>query len=146
MPQPICAYTLPNNPESVGRARAWVRIMLTAAGREDLIDSALLIMSELATNTAVHATQSDMIKIVCEVDGDTLTLGVIDYDERQPILLTVREDDERGRGLKIVDALCDEWGCSPCDGGKIVFGLLHLHAHALQPSAIRPHPQPHAFA
>jgi anti-sigma regulatory factor (Ser/Thr protein kinase) len=91
--------------------RAWVRITLTAQGYEDALESAELIMSELATNANRHATQSDIIKIVCELDAYTLTLGVIDYDPRQPIQRTAHEDDENGRGLTVVNALCDEWGC-----------------------------------
>jgi anti-sigma regulatory factor (Ser/Thr protein kinase) len=130
------AYPLPNRPESASRARAWVTITLTAAGHADLIDPAVRIISEMAANAAVHATHSDMIKIVCEVDADTLTLGVIDGDPRQPVRFDVSDDDERGRGLLLISATADEWGCRPCDGGKIVFALLHIP----QTPAARPQP------
>jgi anti-sigma regulatory factor (Ser/Thr protein kinase) len=126
VPQARCAYPLPNRPESVGRARAWVRITLTAAGREDLIDSATLIISELASNAIRHASRSEMIKVVCELDVVTLTLGVIDFDPHLPVLFAVDTDDERGRGLLLVDATADEWGSHPVGAGKIVYALLHI--------------------
>jgi anti-sigma regulatory factor (Ser/Thr protein kinase) len=120
------AYPLPAAPESVRRARAWVRITLTAQGHHDELDTALLIMSELASNAVIHATGPAVIKIVCELDAETLTLGVIDYGEGQPRLVNAAGNDERGRGLRLVDALCQEWGCHPCDGGKIVFARLKV--------------------
>jgi anti-sigma regulatory factor (Ser/Thr protein kinase) len=137
VPQARSAYPLPNRPESASRARAWVRITLAVHGREDALDPAELIITELAANAAIHATQSGTIKIICEPDTDFLILGVIDYDQRQPVLLNVSEEDERGRGLMLVDALCDTWGCRPCDGGKLVFALLPLSP---QPAARPPAP------
>lgn len=120
-------YPLPRRPESVRRARAWVRITLMGRGHEDAIDPALLIMSELASNAVQHASESTTIKIVCEVDADAiLTLGVIDYGRREPVVLNSAEDDERGRGLALVEAIADEWGWHPCDVGKFVYARLKL--------------------
>jgi len=144
VPQVRYTYPVSNRPQSAGWARSWVRIALIAHGLEDYLDSALLIMSELITNAAIHATRSDIIKIVCELDAGILILGVIDHDPRLPVRFDVSEDDEHGRGLMLVDAIADEWGCRPCDGGKIVFGLLHLHVS--QPSAVRPRAELLVFA
>jgi anti-sigma regulatory factor (Ser/Thr protein kinase) len=84
-------------------------------------------MSELASNAVQHASESTTIKIVCEVDADAiLTLGVIDYGRREPVVLNSAEDDERGRGLALVEAIADEWGWHPCDVGKFVYARLKL--------------------
>jgi len=129
VPQARHAYQLPNHPESVGRARRWVRAMLTADGCcEDAIDTALLIMSELATNGLIHGSQhrSDTITIVCEVDSHILTIGVIDYGSGQPAILDAGEDAEFGRGLALVEDMADDWGQESCDGGKLVYARLKL--------------------
>jgi anti-sigma regulatory factor (Ser/Thr protein kinase) len=120
-------YPLPRRPESVKAARAWVRISLMGRGCDDAIDPASLIISELASNAVQHASESVTIKVVCEVDGDgILTLGVIDYGKREPVMLAAAEDDEYGRGLALVDALADDWGWHPCDVGKFVYARLKL--------------------
>jgi anti-sigma regulatory factor (Ser/Thr protein kinase) len=128
VPQARHAYRLPNSPESVGRARRWVRAVLAADGREDVIDTALLLVSELATNGLIHASRqrSDTITIVCDVDTDVLMVGVIDYGAGQPVVLDAGEDAEFGRGLALVEDMADEWGQEPCDGGKLVYARLKL--------------------
>jgi anti-sigma regulatory factor (Ser/Thr protein kinase) len=126
--QARCTRSLPNRPESVRKVRGWIRNTLAMYGHEDVLDPALLIMSELATNAVLHGTQSDTIKLLCQLDDGILTIGVIDYDQRQPIILAVSMDDERGRGLMLVDSVSDEWGCAPCDGGKLVFARLKVVA------------------
>ena len=130
VPQARHAYSLPNRPESVGRARAWVRTMLTADGHADAIDTASLIVSELATNALVHGDGSE-ITIVCEADSGILTIGAVDYGTDHPAILDATEDDESGRGLALVDAIADEWGYEPCDGGKLVYARLKLAQEAL---------------
>jgi anti-sigma regulatory factor (Ser/Thr protein kinase) len=96
-------------------------------GCEDAIDSALLIMSELASNAIQHASESEAIKLICEVDDDgILTLGVFDYSKREPVILAAAEDDEYGRGLALVEALADEWGWHWHDVGKLVYARLKL--------------------
>jgi anti-sigma regulatory factor (Ser/Thr protein kinase) len=126
VPQARCTHSLPNRPESVRKARAWLRAILTAHGHDDAVDPALLIMSELVTNAVRHATQSATIEILCELDPDILTLSVIDHDIRQPVILEVTSDDERGRGLILISSISDEWGCHPHTTGKLVFARLKL--------------------
>jgi hypothetical protein len=60
------------------------------------------------------------------VDNDVLTLGVLDYSRREPVMLNAEPDDEYGRGLAMVDILADEWGHEQCDMGKIVYARLKL--------------------
>jgi hypothetical protein len=36
-------------------------------------------------------------------------------------------DAERGRGLHMVDAMSDEWGCQPkLSGGKVIYAILRV--------------------
>lgn len=103
--------------------------MLTADGcGGDVIDTALLITSELATNGLIHGSRHrwDTITIVCDVDTDILTIGVIDYGADRPVVLDAADDAEFGRGLALVEDIADDWGQEPCDGGKLVYAQLKL--------------------
>lgn len=126
LPKVRDGYPLPRCDESVGRARAWVHISLAGEYGDDVLESALLIVSELSTNAVQHAAMTATIKIICQVDDDVLTLGVLDYSKREPVMLNAAEDDEYGRGLALVDSLSDEWGCEWRDMGKIVYARLKL--------------------
>jgi hypothetical protein len=58
-----------------------------------------------------------------------------------PFLILLRPVDPRdhgtnGRGLRIVDALADDWGITPYGAGKTVWFEVHLEA-APSPSAER---------
>jgi anti-sigma regulatory factor (Ser/Thr protein kinase) len=125
------AYPVSNCPQSVSWARSWVRMALTAHGLEDYTYTASQIMSELVTNSVQHA-DSHLIGIVCELDDDgTLILGVIDDDQRPPVMLDASEDDECGRGIALIDAMADEWGCELSGAGKLVYARLKVTQPAL---------------
>jgi anti-sigma regulatory factor (Ser/Thr protein kinase) len=126
LPKVRDGYPLPRCDESVSRARMWVRISLMGDYGEDVLGPALLIMSELATNAVQHAAKTVTIKVICQVDDDVLTLGVLDYSRREPVMLNTEDYDEYGRGLALVDALADEWGYEQRDMGKIVYARLKL--------------------
>jgi serine/threonine-protein kinase RsbW len=120
------AYPVLNRPQSVSWARSWVRVALTAWGLDDYIFTASLIMSELVTNSHQHA-DSPRIGIVCEIDDDgMLILGVIDDDTRPPVMLDASVDDERGRGIALIDIMADEWGSQPSGSGKLVYARLKV--------------------
>ncbi len=72
-------YLFKNRVDSVPKARYLVRTtLLSWEYRGDVIEPAVLITSELATNAVVHATDSALIKILCELRQNLLTIGVID--------------------------------------------------------------------
>jgi anti-sigma regulatory factor (Ser/Thr protein kinase) len=124
-----------NRPQSVSWARSWVRAALTAHGLDDYIHTACLIVSELVSNSVQHA-DSHLIGIVCELaDDGMLILGVIDDDQRPPVMLDASEDDERGRGIALIDAIADEWGCQPSGIGKLVYARLKVP----EPAPDKPH-------
>jgi anti-sigma regulatory factor (Ser/Thr protein kinase) len=120
MPPTATAETVfPAVPESVGSARRFTR---AALGRHDIepqiIDTATLLVSELATNAIVHA--SSAVKLRIDV-GDEIRVEVRDADEAPPIAPPADIGRESGRGLAIVTTLADEWSWSPRSSGKVVW-------------------------
>ncbi|MCX4984593.1 ATP-binding protein [Streptomyces sp. NBC_00572] len=104
------AYELPALTSSVARARrlAEERLILWGCG-PDIRDTVALVVSELVTNAVVH-TASD--RFICEIREGEDILRIAVRDEGGPADPRIRDcgEDERGRGLLIVDALCTAWG------------------------------------
>jgi anti-sigma regulatory factor (Ser/Thr protein kinase) len=105
-------------------ARRWVREELTDRQRDDLLESAVLGVSELVTNALLHVRS-------------TINVRIVDRDER--LRIEVHDDSTRppdgrantatspttpatfGRGLQIVDSISLSWGVAYEDAGKVVW-------------------------
>lgn len=103
-------------PESPGEARRFVASWLERWGYSELIDTAALITSELATNAVEHAGQRFTVALDDLGDGVHVAVG-----DPAPAL-PMPHDDTFGRGMQIVSALADSWGTTlvPNDG-KLVW-------------------------
>ncbi|MFF0427006.1 ATP-binding protein [Streptomyces sp. NPDC004520] len=104
------AFELPALTSSVARARRLAEERLIIWGCDPGIrDTVALVVSELVTNAVVH-TASD--RVVCELREGEETLRIAVRDEGGPAGPRIRDcgEEERGRGLLIVDALCTAWG------------------------------------
>ncbi|BFO20596.1 hypothetical protein SHKM778_69840 [Streptomyces sp. KM77-8] len=93
---------------------------------EDTCDTAALVVSELVTNAVVHTASSH---IVCELHdrGDLVRIAVRDEGcaPGQPRANTRRQpEEEHGRGLLLVDALCQSWGSHEQGPGLLVWADL----------------------
>jgi anti-sigma regulatory factor (Ser/Thr protein kinase) len=107
-------------PPAVAGARRFVRACLTSHRREDAVDDVSLVVSELATNAVIHASTSFSVTLAGRRDSVVLTVS--DASASQPDY--ARDDlyGLGGRGLRIVDAHCSEWGINPeVEGGKSVW-------------------------
>ncbi len=119
------AYDFANTAESVGLARQAVRQTLSTWDcAEDVIETALLITSELAANAVMHALSSPIFTVLCALRQGTLTLGIADQDARLPRRVDFAADDDHGRGIFMVEALAANWGFEICPDGKMVFARL----------------------
>ncbi|MFJ7326168.1 ATP-binding protein [Streptomyces cyaneofuscatus] len=91
------------------------------------IDVAALVLTELVTNAFQHGDGEDVTVSWC-ADGTHLTIQVEDSSPVRPVLRTVDEASEGGRGLSIVEALADRWGVS--EDGHTVHCALALPGRA----------------
>jgi hypothetical protein len=77
------------------------------------------VLSELATNAALHARSSYTVKI--ELYDDGLLIEVTDGSSRLPRARNYAPDATTGRGMGLVAALSLEWGTTTVPAGKTVW-------------------------
>ncbi|MCX4559163.1 ATP-binding protein [Streptomyces umbrinus] len=122
MPTPApWEYTLyiPHDPRAVGICRRTLRDILTSHHLPALVEPAELLASELLGNAIRHTEGPAALKL--RRSGNSFRLGAWDTDPAPPT--TKPEDDETGRGLRIVRAYADDWGWFQVNGtaGKYVW-------------------------
>lgn len=123
--------TLPPQPASVAEARQLVRGLLIGSGREDLLDTAVLLVSELVTNALLHAATD--IGVSATLDGEGLHVGVTDGSRHLPSRREYGPTSGTGRGLLMLESMVDEWGVTQRRDGKTVW--FRLSAAEEHPSA-----------
>ncbi|MGW5476935.1 ATP-binding protein [Streptomyces sp. NPDC004008] len=132
VPRPAAAaerrfrFELAARPGSVGQARRLARARLSGwAVCEDACDTAALIVSELVTNAIVHTAGQH---VVCELHdtGDLVRIAVQDEGcaPGEPHTGPQRPEEEHGRGLLLVAALCRAWGAQEAGPGLLVWAEL----------------------
>lgn len=111
--------SLPASPSSAGVARTLTDELLTAHRRRDLVESARLLVSELVTNSVMHAGTPLDVELALSPEG--LWVQVSDGS---PHLPTPRHYDaaaRTGRGLGLVRELATAWGAEATPAGKAVW-------------------------
>ncbi|MFH9849420.1 ATP-binding protein [Streptomyces sp. NPDC017246] len=122
---PAYSQTLPREPQSAAVARRLVSTALTLWSLEALISDARLVITELVSNAVGHSRLPLIRVIVARPSTDGVRLGVVDRSKAIPILRSdVADDQTRGRGLLLVDALTDRWGTELYRWGKQVWAEL----------------------
>jgi anti-sigma regulatory factor (Ser/Thr protein kinase) len=103
-------------------------------------ESAALVVAELAANAVTHGhVQGRGFRLTIDVEApDILRIEVVDSRGDRPPLArrTASTTDEAGRGLLIVDALAERWGCGPwAPSGKVVWAEIALSDSVVPTSA-----------
>lgn len=119
-------FELAAHPGSPAQARRLTRGRLTGwSVCEDTCDTAALVVSELVTNAIVHTASN---QIVCELlDSDDLVrISVRDEGcaPGEPHPSPQRPEEEHGRGLLLVEAMCRAWGAQEQGPGLVVWAEL----------------------
>jgi len=117
-------------PEVVADARSYTNSVLGAWNvPDDGIDNTVLVVSELVTNAiqapAAHPAAKVWLRLshrpgqVCVEVADG-SAGSPQRRRPEPV-----GDDEHGRGLLIVELLCERWDCYQLTGaGKVVIAMI----------------------
>jgi len=111
------------DPRAARTARQFLRRELAAWEVEsELVDVAVLCLSELVANAVTHAGTASDLRVV--LDGPTLTLVVRDQGGVDEVAAPDADRDPlrpRGRGLQVVDALAHRWGAERDETGTTVW-------------------------
>ncbi|MEV5141988.1 ATP-binding protein [Streptomyces syringium] len=111
-------------PRSVPMARDFGRRTLERWGLTDRAEDMLLCVSELATNALLHGVPvgRGFLLHMWLLDDHVVRLEMHDSGDGRPVArTTTAAEEERGRGLLLVDALADKWGVGERDPGKVVW-------------------------
>ncbi len=133
-------FELAAHPGSPAEARRTTRARLAdwslceATGQD-----AVLVVSELVTNAVVHTASR---RVVCELRRGDDVLRVVVHDEgcaadRPGVVRGSGPEDERGRGLLLVESVCAAWGVEEHESGLLVWADLPCRAER-EPSVVRP--------
>ncbi|WP_328541140.1 ATP-binding protein [Streptomyces sp. NBC_00371] len=120
-----CEVDVALTAKTVRRVRNLISSCLSLWGLTELDMRVGLVSSELLTNAFLHARKdgeaSVPVKVVLTRTPDGVFLSISDPNPRHPVLLDPRETDEGGRGLALVKAISNGFGCSSTAYGKDVW-------------------------
>jgi anti-sigma regulatory factor (Ser/Thr protein kinase) len=113
--------------EAVGGARRFLRSTLDDWGIDhDTTDTAVLCLSELVTNAAIHTHAGCVVRVLLE--DRVLSTTVRDHGLADAVSIEALDDPLRvhGRGLQVVEALASRWGSELDSAGTSVWFVLDL--------------------
>ena len=110
------------HPTAPRASRNFVSRTLLDWGLGRLIPSASLVVSELVTNSTIHAGSDVDLSISWNLEALRLTVRDNSFDlPRQRF----SHFDQNGRGLSVVAGLSRSFGVLPTDDGKVVWAVLN---------------------
>jgi hypothetical protein len=123
IPDVDCLRLAPH-PTAPRASRDFVARALLGWGLEPLIPAASLVVSELVTNSTIHAGTDIELSVAWSLG--VLRLTVRDKSPDLPHQWNPRFVDVHGRGLSVVTGLSRAFGVLPAaDGGKVVWAVLN---------------------
>lgn len=87
---------------------------------QDREDAALLV-TEVVSNVVDHVGGEASFTLEVEASDGWLLVAVVDGSSVLPIVRELDRAQPRGRGLQLVQAIAERWGCDEHDGGKRVW-------------------------
>lgn len=125
MPETVRVVTsLPPNDHSAAQGRRFVRKVLLSCALPHVVDTAVLLASELITNAVLHGRSE--VELTVEITGAGVKVSAADMNSRMPVMQSADEHALDGRGIAIVNLLASSWGVTSTDDGKIVWFCLEL--------------------
>ncbi|WP_436991677.1 ATP-binding protein [Streptomyces sp. enrichment culture] len=128
------SMAVPHGPAGVGEARHRMREQLRRSGvSESVVDDAVLILSELLSNSCRHGRPLDAaevgegaVRAAWRVDAQgALTVEVTDGGgPTRPVPSKPSVTARGGRGLNIISALAQDWGVRDSASGEVTVWVL----------------------
>jgi anti-sigma regulatory factor (Ser/Thr protein kinase) len=110
---------LPDAPGSAKMARGFMADTLIGWECDNVVDTVVLLTSELVTNAVLHARTPLTVTVV--LHARRLRVEVCDRNAVLPRVRPYEVDDATGRGLAMIAAYAAEWGAEARGDGKCVW-------------------------
>ncbi len=120
---PRAELELPVSREAPALARDFLRGSTCAEHHSEVVDDAVLLVSELVTNSVLHGGPPVVVAVDC--DEATLQVRVRDGSPTLPAPRDAASGDENGRGLALVAEMSADWGVDTEEDGKHVWFVIH---------------------
>ncbi|WP_331759647.1 ATP-binding protein [Streptomyces anulatus] len=119
------AASLPCTRSSVRCARTLVLKALNEwAVNDDLVHTGETVVSELMTNVVEH-TATAHCEVTVELDEhESIRITVSDSSREAPYVRAPADEEERGRGLRLIAAMSQRWGYDFHPWGKVTWAVL----------------------
>lgn len=121
---PRARIALRADQHSPRKARDFVRATCREWHCESVVDTALLVVSELVTNAVLHARTGSELRLT--KIGASLLIGVSDAGGGSPAVFDAGSDDEHGRGLVLISALSTAWGVDGDEDRKTIWAQVPI--------------------
>ena len=116
-----------SGPRAPAAARRWVRERLAGRVRPTVLDDALLLVSELVTNSVLHGGPAGGAPITLRLalEAGAVRLEVTDPGEHGAVLRRPPDETQGGGfGLDLVAKLATSWGVDDRGGTRVWFLLV----------------------
>lgn len=135
VPSLVATICLHGKAESVPVARRWFRSLL--GPRHPVADDVELAGCELMTNSLRHSDSGHGGHIALILDADERRVRAYVTDdggsETEPHVYDATTSEESGRGMRLVEAVSDDWGTYVEDGGRITWFEIRLQRSTPRP-------------
>ena len=122
------SLALDSSPQSVPAARAWARDLAETWDLGDLDWTLLQLLTELVTNSVLHAGTGSVVRIEQEIETAAVRCAVSDFNPARPRRRVHTSQATTGRGLQMLEQLSSSWGVEPSPSGKTVWFELRAGA------------------
>lgn len=112
---------LPPVARSVPVARHLVLELLHSWRAPHDVDDAALLVTELVANVVDHVGGDGLLTLELVLAEDWLRIAVVDGSGVRPVIRQLDTGNPRGRGMRLVAAIADQWGAEDHHGGKRVW-------------------------
>jgi len=106
-------------PRGVAAARGLAADVVAGWGLHAVLEDAVLVVSELASNAVIHGAGDTSLTL--ERDVHHLRITVHDSGGGTPTPRDTAADEPSGRGLRIVERLATQWGFDVDVDGTVVW-------------------------
>lgn len=105
--------------QTAREARRFVSDTLRGWRCDELVDSVCLLVSELVTNSVIHAHSE--VEVVLHLHTEVMRVEVIDAADEGVHRRAASSEDQSGRGMALIEAVASSWGIKSLAAGKSVW-------------------------